>query len=124
MTQETIDELYTKNKFVDVIKTQRKQSKAVLLSMLNLIDSPNKKTLTGDVYKHYTGLCKTIPLKNLTQRRVGGLISELSLQGLITTKVISKGRYGRMREIELNVPLAVSDELKRYLNTHFKIQTN
>lgn len=124
MTQKTIDELYIKNRFIELIKPHRKQSKAILLSILNLINAPDKKTLTGDVYRHYTGMCKNIPLRNLTPRRVGGLISKLSLEGLINTKVISKGRYGRMREIELNVPLAVSDELKKYLTRHFKIKTN
>ena len=37
---------------------------------------------------------------SLTQRRVADLISELDMLGIITARVISKGRYGRTRDIK------------------------
>ena len=38
----------------------------------------------------------------MTQRRVADLISELDMLGIITARVISKGRYGRTREINIS----------------------
>jgi cell division control protein 6 len=40
----------------------------------------------------------------LTQRRVTDLISELDMLGIVNAVVVSKGRYGRTKEISLSVP--------------------
>ena len=42
-------------------------------------------------------------IDTLTQRRVGDLISELDMLGLINTTVVSKGRYGRTKKIRLAI---------------------
>jgi cell division control protein 6 len=41
----------------------------------------------------------------LTQRRVTDLISELDMLGILNAIVVSKGRYGRTKEIVLSVPV-------------------
>jgi cell division control protein 6 len=48
----------------------------------------------------------------LTQRRVTDLISELDMLGIVNAVVVSKGRYGRTKEMSLSVPL---DETKSVL---------
>jgi cell division control protein 6 len=55
---------------------------------------------TGEVYEIYKELCKKTRTDSLTQRRVADLISELDMLGIITARVISKGRYGRTRDIK------------------------
>ena len=69
-----------------------------------LHEKSTEKILTGDVYETYCNLCKSCGLKSLTQRRLSDLIAELDLLGIINAKVISKGRYGRTREIKIAVP--------------------
>jgi len=49
-------------------------------------------------------LCIKCGLKPLTQRRLSDLIAELDMLGIINAKVISKGRYGRTKEIGLAMP--------------------
>ena len=61
---------------------------------------------TGDVYDTYKALCKKAAISILTQRRITDLISELDMLGIIQARVISKGRYGRTREITLSVPIS------------------
>jgi cell division control protein 6 len=39
----------------------------------------------------------------LTQRRISDLIAELDMLGVINAKVISKGRYGRTRQISVDL---------------------
>jgi cell division control protein 6 len=39
----------------------------------------------------------------LTQRRVSDIIQEFDMLGIINVRVISKGRWGRMREIKLAI---------------------
>ncbi|HEC72500.1 MAG TPA: cell division control protein Cdc6, partial [Thermoplasmatales archaeon] len=57
---------------------------------------------TGEVYEVYKDLCKKNRTDPLTQRRVTDLISELDMLGIITARVISKGRYGRTRDIRMS----------------------
>ncbi len=90
---------------LEQIKTQPKQSMAVLHSIML---EKNNTSNTGDVFNTYKDICLKAGIKFLTQRRFSDLISELDLLGVINTKIISKGRYGRTREIILNF----SDDVK------------
>ena len=101
------------NRINEVVRTLPTQSKLILLAIL-LQEEHDKKSntpssmTTGEVYEIYKDLCKKTRTDSLTQRRVADLISELDMLGIITARVISKGRYGRTREIKLSSP---SDEL-------------
>ncbi|MBI4174070.1 MAG: orc1/cdc6 family replication initiation protein [Candidatus Aenigmarchaeota archaeon] len=86
-----------------IIKTQEKMEQTARHNSSGWID---KRLLTGDVFDSYLNVCKSNNIKPLTQRRVSDLIGELDMLGIITAKVISKGRYGRTRDISL----AVKDE--------------
>jgi len=95
------------NRIMEVARTLPTQSKLLLFSIL-LQEQHNKKTqstgaiTTGDVYDIYKDLCKKTRTDILTQRRVADLISELDMLGIITARVISKGRYGRTRDIKIS----------------------
>jgi cell division control protein 6 len=95
-----------KDRITEVVRTLPTQSKLIILAIL-LQTKHNKKMgssgaiTTGEVYEIYKDLCKKTRNDFLTQRRVADLISELDMLGIITARVISKGRYGRTREINL-----------------------
>ncbi|HXV46146.1 MAG TPA: AAA family ATPase [Nitrososphaera sp.] len=73
----------------------------------------SRSGITGDVYDTYLALCKQSEQKPLTQRRVTQIINELELLGLVSTDVISQGRYGRSQKIKISVPqTTVSEALK------------
>jgi len=99
----------------DVIKTLPKQSQITLLSIFKLNQNVKSKILTGEVYETYKNYCLSCGLKILTQRRLSDLISELDLLGIINAKVISKGRYGRTREIKIAIPHTNLPSLKKEL---------
>jgi len=87
---------------VEVINTLPKQSQLTLFAIFDLYEKKgNEKFFTGDVYEVYMDLCVKSGLKPLTQRRLSDLIAELDMLGIINAKVISKGRYGRTKEIGL-----------------------
>ena len=95
------------DRVAEVIKTLPLHSKILLLAIVRQNKEKKnaglKATLTtGDVYDTYMRLCRRIKVESLTQRRVGDLLSELDMLGIITARVISKGRYGRTREIQLS----------------------
>jgi len=95
------------DRILEVIRTLPTQSKLILLAIL-LQEQHNKKTstnvaiTTGEVYEIYKNLSKKARTDKISQRRVADLISELDMLGIITARVISKGRYGRTRDIKVS----------------------
>ncbi|MHA1265697.1 MAG: ORC1-type DNA replication protein [Candidatus Helarchaeota archaeon] len=91
----------------DVVKTLPIQSKLVLYSIYLLEKNGITEIYTGDVYTAYSQLAEQTNLDKLTQRRVSDLINELDMLGIITARVISKGRYGRSKKIRLSIPKSI-----------------
>ncbi|MFB6352694.1 MAG: Cdc6/Cdc18 family protein [Halobacteriales archaeon] len=93
------------DRVVEVVRTLPTQSKLVLFSIITLEEHGVRNITTGEVYNVYKQLCEDIDADVLTQRRVTDLISELDMLGIVNAVVVSKGRYGRTKEISLSVPL-------------------
>ncbi|MCH8004162.1 MAG: orc1/cdc6 family replication initiation protein [Nanoarchaeota archaeon] len=108
------EEKLEREKIFDIVRTQPKQFQVVLFSILST-KNKNLSIYTGEVYELYKRLCFKIGLRPLTQRRVSHIIGEFELIGIINTKTISKGRYGRTREITLSVPSSVLPLTKKIL---------
>lgn len=112
------EEKIERDKVMDIVVAQPKQSQAVFYSIL-LIENGKKNLETGEVFERYKEICSNSGLGPLSQRRISDLIGELDMLGLINAKVISKGRYGRTREIYLTIPpelqLKLKDKLKEEL---------
>lgn len=107
-----------KDKILDVVETGTKQFQLVLHSVIELSRNNNNRVnsiFTGDLFDYYENLCRTIHIDCLTQRRVGDIIADLDMLGLINSRVISKGRHGRMREIKLTIPENVKEKSRDIL---------
>lgn len=98
------EEKIEKDKVLDLVHTQPKQFQLTLLSILDVSESSEDAIFTGDIYEIYKDYCKKVALKPLTQRRVSDIIAELDMCGIINARVVSKGRYGRTREIRMGIP--------------------
>ncbi len=93
------------DRVVEVVRTLPQQSKIVLFAIITLEKEDVPAINTGEVYNVYKRLCEDIDTDALTQRRVTDLISELDMLGIVNAIVVSKGRYGRTKEISLSVPV-------------------
>ncbi len=99
------EEKIENDRVIESITTQPKQSQMVLYAVFSKALTQDKSPLfTGDIYELYKEVCLKGGLRPLTQRRVSDIIAELDMLGIITTRIISKGRYGRTREICLGIP--------------------
>lgn len=106
VTEANVDDAKRKLDFdclAHAVKSQPKHGKAVIMSLISLREKGVEKIHTGDLYSTYQRVCKQLSLEHLTPRRVYGITGELEMQGLMTTTVVNKGRYGRTRHIELSV---------------------
>ncbi len=98
------DETIEKDRVMELVRTQPKQHQATLYAILNVCAQKSGGVFTGEIYDQYQKVCERTKLRPLTQRRVSDIIAEFDMLGLISAKVISKGRYGRTREISLSLP--------------------
>lgn len=99
---------------IEVVRKQPLQSKILLLSLIEECKK-NNKAYSGNLYERYSNLCKAVGVKSLTQRRVSDLLNEFDVLGLINNKVVSLGRYGRTREINLTIPEDLVLEVEKIL---------
>jgi cell division control protein 6 len=102
-----------RDKVTDIILTQPKQYHLVLFSLLQM--KGKRRVFTGDIYEAYSKLCATTQQRPLTTRRVYDIIAELDMFGIINARVVSKGRYGRTREITLSIPASLSANIEKSL---------
>jgi cell division control protein 6 len=58
---------------------------------------------TGEIYSAYKTLCKAIRQKELTQRRVTQMLSEIEMSGIISGKIIHQGIHGRTKKFTLTI---------------------
>jgi cell division control protein 6 len=107
------------DRVVEVVRTLPSQSKLILLSVVLLDHNVDGSLTTGEAYNIYKQMCRIIGIEVLTQRRVTDLISELDMLGILNATVVSKGRYGRTKEISLSVP---SDSTKKVLFEDYRLK--
>ncbi len=115
---EHIDEAEGKidrDRIIEVITTQPKQYHLVLYSILSLRPARNSSLFTGEVYEVYKSLCTKTNTSILTQRRISDIISEFDMLGVVNAKIISKGRYGRTREISVEISESIIPKIKGIL---------
>ena len=110
------EEKIERDRVLDLVKTQPKQFQATLYSILISCSKKDKLMLTGEVYEFYKSICLKVGMRPLTQRRISDIIAELDMLGIINAKVISKGRYGRTREITLAVPYSTIPKIQNILH--------
>ena len=81
----------------EAIRSLPVQNKAILYAVSRFDGGTN----TGELYLAYSNLCKKLGIETLTQRRLSGILGDLDLLGLVEASVVSKGRRGRTKKIQL-----------------------
>lgn len=109
------EEKIDRDRIIEAIHMQPKQFQVTMLSILTMSNKAKSPIFTGEMYELYKEYCSKSGLKPLTQRRVSDIIGELDMLGIINAKVISKGRYGRTKEIKLAIPMSTTQELTQVL---------
>jgi cell division control protein 6 len=61
------------------------------------------RATTGEIHREYNRRAEHYGLKPLTLRRISAIIGELAEMGLVEAKVVSYGRRGRTKVVELRV---------------------
>ena len=113
VTTEHIDEAeqnIEKDRIFEIVEMQPKQYQATLYAIISL-SGKKDAIFTGEIYDLYKGICSKTGLRPLTQRRISDVLAELDVFGIINARVISKGRYGRTREISTQLDNSVKAKI-------------
>ncbi|MDP3990149.1 MAG: orc1/cdc6 family replication initiation protein [archaeon] len=102
------------DKIINAAISQPKQFQAVLYAIL-LISPQKKKFFTGEIYEIYTTICNKCKFNVLTQRRISDILAEFDMLGFINAEIVSKGRYGRTREVSMPLDENITLKLKEIL---------
>lgn len=104
-----------RDRVLELVQYQPPQYRLCLLATL----SRKSPMFTGEVYESYLEICRSAGTRPLTQRRIGDILSEYDMLGVLHAKVISKGRYGRTREIAPAIPTALANRIKKLVAQEF-----
>ncbi len=130
------NEKIERDKMLDVIESVPKQFQLVLKAIMELDlrrekrrvkgaewnkDIRDDRIFTGDVYNFYQELCEKTKNDVLTQRRVGDILAEFDMLGIINAHVISKGRQGRTREIKPMLASGIKEKAKEILEKSLEL---
>jgi len=94
MAAEKIEE----NKEVVALRSYPLHEKLLILSIMK-----SSEISTGEVYSTYKNLCKDIRQKELTQRRVTQMLSEIEMSGIIAGRIVHQGTHGNTKKIRITV---------------------
>lgn len=121
---DSANEKIERDKMIDVIESEPTQFQLVLYAIMELSDDKKVRQkkldgegaiFTGDVYSKYEEVCRRTKNEVLTQRRIGDIIAEFDMLGIINARVISKGRQGRTREIKLSLSNEIRGKAREIL---------
>ncbi len=91
-----------RDRVYEVISSLPFHSKLVLTAILQGLKEKEMLT-TGEVYDRYKELVQRLGMEVVTQRRVSDIINELDMVGIITARVVNRGRYGKTKEVTIAV---------------------
>lgn len=90
-----------KDKVYEVVSTLPLHAKLILASIVDLTSDGSQSVTTGEIFNEYMKKASLLRLEAITQRRATDIISELDMMGLVSARVVSRGRYGKTKMVKL-----------------------
>jgi len=84
----------------------------VLLSIVLCKEVGLKSITTGDIYTVYAILCNFLGIKPATRQWVSETLNQFDTMDIISSVVVSRGRFGRTRKVNLGAP---AESIKKVL---------
>ena len=107
-----------RDEILEAIKSLPKHNKITLYAIITSYSG--NKLATGDVYESYKEICRNraelTEDEILSQRSISDHIKKMDMQGIIQARTVSKGRYGRTREITINFSESTRQDLIEHLH--------
>ena len=111
------------DKYVTMIRTAPQQLQAAMASVVEACrQRPGRPLASGEAYDAYRAFCCRADMKPLTARAFGDLLTELDMYTFIRSYVHSRGRYGRTREVVLELPEEMVEKIQNAILMNFELR--
>lgn len=101
------------DRYITMIRTSPVQ---LQLAMAGVIEASrvnrDSRLDSNNAYDAYRALCQRAQFRSLSPRAFGDLLNELDLYSFLRTRIFSRGRYGRKRELELDLSEELIEAIK------------
>ncbi len=108
----TTEDVYDAKRTIDIDYTEQILSdlplhqKIILYAIVKSMENSTKRIQTApEIITMYTGICMKMEVSPLSPRRINDLINDLSTLGILKSTVQYHGRKGRIKIVELWVPI-------------------
>ncbi len=102
------------NKEIVALKSYPLHEKLLILAVMK-----SSEISTGETYLTYKALCKEIRQKELTQRRVTQMLSEIEMSGIISGRIVHQGTHGNTKKFKITIS---SDIIKNTFKDELTLQ--
>ena len=110
------------DRYLTLLRSAPSQLQAAMAAVIEATQKIKGGTIgTGETYDAYKAFCQRAGLRPLTGRAFGDLVSELDIYSLLRSRVLSRGRYGRTREITLDLPQELIDKIYSGILLNFEM---
>ena len=115
ITLNLVDEAATeldRDRYLILIRTAPCQLQAAMAAVIAASRAAKDAPIgTGEAYDAYKTVCARADMRPLSGRAFGDLLGELDMYSLLRCRVLSKGRYGRTREITVDLPEELAEKI-------------
>ncbi|MBL1216582.1 MAG: AAA family ATPase [Planctomycetes bacterium] len=115
LVDQAVSEL-DQDRYLSLLRTAPRQLQAAMAAVIHATNGSDSTVGTGEAYDSYRSFCTRTDLPPLTGRAFGDLLNELDTYSLIRTRILSRGRYGRSRQITLDLPENVITRISETLD--------
>jgi cell division control protein 6 len=127
ITLTLVDEAATeldRDRYLTLVHSAPPQLQAAMAGIIEATQRTKNGSIgTGEAYDAYRRFCRRVELRPLTGRAFGDIVSELDIYSLLRSRVLSRGRYGRTREIVLDLPQELTEKIHGRILLSFGIQS-
>ena len=112
-----------RDRYLTLLRTAPQQFQAAMAAVIEASKKTKKNFIdTGHAYDAYKSFCNKAGIRYLTDRVFGDLLAELDLACLVHSRIVSRGRYGRTREIMLGLPFELTTNIYKTIISSFDLK--
>ncbi|MCO6438498.1 MAG: AAA family ATPase [Phycisphaerae bacterium] len=112
-----------RDRYLTLLRSAPTQLQAAMAAVIEATRRSNGSPIgTGEAYDAYKRFCREVGVRWMTGRAFGDLLAELDIYSFIRSRVLSRGRYGRSREITIDLPQELVEKIHGAINMNFVVR--
>ena len=112
-----------RDRYLTLLRSAPVQLQAAMASVIDATHKAKGQPVgTGEAYDAYGAFCERAGLRPITGRAFGDLLDELDMYSLVRCRVLSKGRYGRTRDILLDLSEDLIEKMMATIRMNFQMR--